>query len=161
MASDLFSLDTWSSFTSDADIFSSIVETAATPEILSPSSKKITKRKSRATKRSATTYITADVSNFREMVQQVTGVQFTARRDLSWKPAPKISGEAPAATIENYLPTLDTSSFLLESAAASSPSQGSSFGSPAVDGAAAAYELDIPPTSSFHCFPTLESWRVM
>lgn len=37
--------------------------------------KKITKRKSRASKRSPTKYFTADPANFREMVQQITGFQ--------------------------------------------------------------------------------------
>ncbi|MQK22112.1 VQ motif-containing protein, partial [Escherichia coli] len=37
---------------------------------------KVSKRKSRASKRSQTTFITADPANFRQMVQQVTGVRF-------------------------------------------------------------------------------------
>uniref|UniRef100_A0A5B6ZWS3 VQ domain-containing protein n=1 Tax=Davidia involucrata TaxID=16924 RepID=A0A5B6ZWS3_DAVIN len=37
---------------------------------------KTTKRKSRASKRTTTTFITADPANFRQMVQQVTGVRF-------------------------------------------------------------------------------------
>ncbi|KAL2545112.1 VQ motif-containing protein motif-containing protein [Forsythia ovata] len=37
---------------------------------------RITKRKSRALKRGTTTFITPDLANFRQMVQQVTGVRF-------------------------------------------------------------------------------------
>ncbi|CAA6654461.1 unnamed protein product [Spirodela intermedia] len=130
---------------------------------ISPTGKKISKRKSRATKRSTTTYITADPANFREMVQQVTGIRFGGGspelEDLVYKPEPQMSAGGGLGALQGgRLPTLDTSSFLLESAVASPPSTGSSFGSPALDGGGPAFDLE---PRSFPYFPTLESWRVM
>lgn len=129
---------------------------------ISPTGRKISKRKSRATKRSTTTYITADPANFREMVQQVTGIRFGGRSpelaEMVYKPEPKMSAGGLVALQGGRLPTLDTSSFLLESAAPSPPSTGSSFGSSALDGGASGFDLEPP---SFPYFPTLESWRVM
>ncbi|XP_078438057.1 calmodulin (CAM)-binding protein of 25 kDa [Wolffia australiana] len=126
-----------------------------------PTEKKISKRKSRASKRAATTYITVDVATFREMVQQVTGGRVTGGAGAAAE-----GGAVAAPPFSDYLPTLDTSSFLLESFAASSPSQGSSFSPPPpppMDGGAA-FLLEPPPPpppAAFHCFPTLESWRVV
>ncbi|XP_051138935.1 calmodulin-binding protein 25-like [Andrographis paniculata] len=117
---------------------------------------KVTKRKSRASKRSTTTFITADPANFRQMVQQVTGARFGG-----------LNGQLPAAEVlkpeakravtllphSNGLPTLDTSTFFLNAASSLLPPPPP----PPSDGAAAAV-LDF---DSFCSFPTLESWKVM
>lgn len=134
---------------------------------LGPAAGKMSKRKSRASKRSTTTYITADPANFRQMVQQVTGIRFAgAHEDAVLRPEPQRPGGAGAGAARvsplqgSCLPTLDTSSFLLDRAAwtpaPSPPSHGSSFGSPASE-PAAVFELE----ARFPCFPTLESWGVM
>ncbi|CAN4109343.1 unnamed protein product [Withania somnifera] len=83
-------------------------------------SKKIVKRKPRASKRASTTYITADVDSFRQMVQQVTGVsvygnvngdrQFPVGSILKPEPRRPVDRVQPVSC----LPTLDTSAFLLE-----------------------------------------------
>ncbi|KAI4341210.1 hypothetical protein MLD38_025961 [Melastoma candidum] len=99
------------------------------------SSGKVAKRKPRPTKRSQTTFITADVANFRQMVQQVTGSRLghlpTANLRKILRPEPHRSGDrfpAPSswgligsngdnaclASITSCLPTLDTSAFLLD-----------------------------------------------
>ncbi|CAJ1916955.1 unnamed protein product [Sphenostylis stenocarpa] len=143
---------------------------------------KISKRKSRASKRSQTTFITADPANFRQMVQQVTGVRFGAAAPIApavLKPEP----HRPAGNLARFsaaagcLPTLDTSAFLLDhnqqvvgpTSAGSGPATGLS-----VPG-----QLHFPPPLSgldpnaaslaslgldfdtFSSFPTLESWKVM
>ncbi|KAI4319647.1 hypothetical protein MLD38_033224 [Melastoma candidum] len=100
------------------------------------SSGKVTKRKPRATKRSQTTFITADAANFRQMVQQVTGSRLghlpTANLGRILRPEPHRPGnrftvpsrgnlvsshgdDACLASIGSCLPTLDTSAFLLDS----------------------------------------------
>ncbi|XP_030463585.2 calmodulin-binding protein 25-like [Syzygium oleosum] len=86
---------------------------------------KVSKRKSRASKRSQTTYINADPANFRQMVQQVTGARFVgAGLQVSapiLKPEPQRLGGArlvAAAAASGCLPTLDTSAFLLDHHAA-------------------------------------------
>lgn len=126
---------------------------------------KITKRKSRASKRSPTTFITADPANFRQMVQQVTG-QVPIGSLL--KPVPK----RPVGVVNRLqtgclLPTtLDTSAFLLDHhqqvvgpAAASMVAQGSlGFGPPGLVAGVGGAGLDFDGLCSF---PTLESWKVM
>ncbi|XP_004493311.1 calmodulin-binding protein 25 [Cicer arietinum] len=149
---------------------------------------KIPRRKSRASKRSQTTFITADPANFRQMVQQVTGVRFGAGSNVSMAPVMKpephravgfTGGRLPSAGA-GYLPTLDTSAFLLDqhgqhqqqtmvgsnSAANDGPGEISglgqlSFGQPIDDDAGfGSAGLDFETFSS--CFPTLESsWKVM
>ncbi|XP_042052213.1 calmodulin-binding protein 25-like [Salvia splendens] len=49
---------------------------------------RVSKRKSRASKRAATTFIAADPANFRQMVQQVTGVRFSGQLAVL-KPEPQ------------------------------------------------------------------------
>ncbi|KAK1280377.1 hypothetical protein QJS04_geneDACA015064 [Acorus gramineus] len=121
----------------------------------SPTSR-VSKRKSRATKRSPTTFITADPSNFRQMVQQVTGGRLGPVESMI-KPEPLRSSNL---TVQRYqsaaagrmggclLPTLDTSAIQGGNqgghVALSSPS----------DGTGADFEV-------FASFPTLESWGVM
>ncbi|KAK8705401.1 hypothetical protein V6N13_049004 [Hibiscus sabdariffa] len=97
------------------------------------------KRKSRASKRSRTTFIKADPTNFRQMVQQVTGVRF-GNAQMSPSPILKPDLHRPGS-----LPTLDTSAFLLDQPQPSS----------VVANAGASSDCD-----SFPFFPTLESWKV-
>ncbi|KAL3534777.1 hypothetical protein ACH5RR_003238 [Cinchona calisaya] len=75
---------------------------------------KITKRKSRPLKRTTTTFITADPENFREMVQQMTGVRFGGNGQLPVTPVLKPEPQRPVTGLQTgCLPTLDTSAFLL------------------------------------------------
>lgn len=108
---------------SDQEVTASKRQRASVPG----ASGKVSKRKSRASKKSQTTYITADPANFRQMVQQVTGARFVgAGLQLPapiLKPEPqRLSGgrlvassaAAAAAAASGCLPTLDTSAFLLD-----------------------------------------------
>ncbi|KAL4312169.1 hypothetical protein GQ457_01G012730 [Hibiscus cannabinus] len=108
------------------------------------------KRKSRASKRSLTTFIKADPTNFRQMVQEVTGVRVGNNAQMSPGPILKPEPQRPGS-----LPTLDTSAFLLEQR---QPSSGGVAGcglvplQTSMGGASSDYD-------SFPCFPTLESWK--
>ncbi|XP_068659938.1 calmodulin-binding protein 25 [Aristolochia californica] len=121
-----------------------------------PASGKISKRKSRATKRSPTTFITADPANFRQMVQQVTGVRLgNGQMPVSavLKPEP----QRALNRLQGCLPTLDTSAFLLDHhqqqvMGSSTAIPQVSFGS--VNDATSGFDFD-----TFQSFPTLESWR--
>ncbi|CAI9787487.1 unnamed protein product [Fraxinus pennsylvanica] len=123
---------------------------------------RITKRKSRASKRAMTTFITADPANFRQMVQQVTGVRFGG--DLNgFVPVSPVLNPDPQRP--NYmfqtgctLPTLDTSSYyLLDQQVVQPPVINVPPPSTAVaDGGVAGFSFD-----TFSSFPTLESWQVM
>lgn len=85
---------------------------------------KVSKRKSRASKRSQTTFITADAANFRQMVQQVTGVRFGNASPVPMVPILKPEPQRPGNRLPGggggaagggaCLPTLDTSAFLLD-----------------------------------------------
>lgn len=131
---------------------------ATFPSVVGP---KITKRKSRASKRSPTTFITADPENFRQMVQQVTGVRFAAGSNHVVKPEP----HRPAGVVNRlqtgcFLPTLDTSAFLLDhhnqqQGLGLGPT-GVEFGPPAVVAEASGPRFDF---DGFSGFPTLESWN--
>ncbi|KAF6151884.1 hypothetical protein GIB67_010458 [Kingdonia uniflora] len=138
---------------------------------------RVSKRKSRASKRTPTTFITADPANFRQMVQQVTGIRFGNSHVPVGVPILK---PEPQRFQNNYdynsscclLPTLDTSAFLLNN---NNNNNGIAVG-PTVGAAAAAatnsnncfsfshveeeggFDFD---TTVFQSFPTLESWRVM
>ncbi|KAK9671276.1 hypothetical protein RND81_12G018800 [Saponaria officinalis] len=131
--------------------------------------RKIAKRKSRASKRSTTTFITADPANFREMVQQVTGVGVGSSQIL--KPEPQRAGvglgPGVVARLQGVgnggymLPTLDTSAFLLDHrqqvvgpGSVGGGAQG--FGPSAGEVGGPGFDFD-----GFSCFPTLESWKVM
>nr|AUS89395.1 calmodulin-binding protein [Sesuvium portulacastrum] len=148
------------------------------PKNPGPPTGKITKRKSRASKRSPTTFITADPANFRQMVQQVTGVRFVGGSNpvgSVYKPEPQRANGGNNNGVVNrlqagcLLPTLDTSAFLLDhhhqqvgpATTVVGPQVGaSSLGSrpPAVvaDGGGPGLDFD-----GFSGFPTLESWKVM
>lgn len=124
-------------------------------------SRKITKRKSRASRRNTTTYITADVDNFRHMVQQVTGVSFGGGGQL---PVANVLKPEPQRVVNQlqpgccFLPTLDTSAFLLDHFTQQSmeptpapPPQ--TVADVVADGGSCGYDF-----SSFSGFPTLESF---
>ncbi|KAK2652184.1 hypothetical protein Ddye_012040 [Dipteronia dyeriana] len=133
---------------------------------------KVSKRKSRASKRTQTTFITADPANFRQMVQQVTGVRFgNSQMPVTQilKPEPQRPGTRLPG-LGGCLPTLDTSAFLLDHhqqhvvmGPVSGPGSGSgsSLGSgpfPFQGSLVADGGLDF---ETFPNFPTLESWKVM
>ncbi|KAJ4706755.1 calmodulin-binding protein 25-like [Melia azedarach] len=140
------------------------------PAMPGPNSGKITKRKSRASKRTQTTFITADPANFRQMVQQVTGVKF-GNSQVSMAPILKPEPHRPGSRLAGLggaggcLPTLDTSAFLLDHqhhqqvAASSGSISGAVIGSGQYDfqvgEGGTATGLDFEAISSF---PTLESW---
>ncbi|XP_071698731.1 calmodulin-binding protein 25-like [Rutidosis leptorrhynchoides] len=77
------------------------------------------KRKSRTTKRSVTTFIQADPANFRQMVQQVTGVKFEANGSSGQFSVSQFAKPEPVRQpyinkLQGLLPTLDTSAYLLD-----------------------------------------------
>ncbi|WOG98163.1 hypothetical protein DCAR_0417504 [Daucus carota subsp. sativus] len=124
---------------------------------------KITKRKSRASKKNTTTFITADPSNFRQMVQQVTGVKFGNAQ----VPVASVLKPEPQRMVNRFqgcLPTLDTSAFLLDHHVAAAnapvmsqqPTMGYGTAGVAAEGGGAGFDFE-----SFSGFPTLESWKVM
>ncbi|CAA2986067.1 Hypothetical predicted protein [Olea europaea subsp. europaea] len=117
---------------------------------------RITKRKSRASKRAMTTFITADPANFRQMVQQVTGVRFGG--DLNGLVQPKPDPQRPIHMFQTgcTLPTLDTSSYLLDQVVQPPVINVPPPSTVVADGGAAGFSFD-----SFCSFPTLESWQVM
>ncbi|KAL0740064.1 hypothetical protein Bca4012_081577 [Brassica carinata] len=138
---------------------------------------KAMKRRSRASKKPQTTFITADPSNFRQMVQQVTGAKYT--NDTSSmlfapivRPEPhrlvdSLSSIITSEQKSTAVPTLDTSAFLSnhhqENLLAGNTYSGNedavrllSAKANAKSGGLAA-EFDPP----YPTFPTLESWKVM
>ncbi|GKV32714.1 hypothetical protein SLEP1_g41301 [Rubroshorea leprosula] len=131
---------------------------------------KVSKRKSRASKRSQTTFITADPANFRQMVQQVTGVRFgNAQLPVAQvlKPEPQRAGsQLTGAATGGFLPTLDTSAFLLDHHQQNVPMgpsvSGVGFGpgplgfqsSVASNTGSAALDFE-----TYASFPTLDSWK--
>ncbi|WMV52590.1 hypothetical protein MTR67_045975 [Solanum verrucosum] len=123
-------------------------------------SKKIVKRKPRASKRASTTYITADVDSFRQMVQQVTGARISGNGQLSVSSILKPEPRRPVDRVQpvSCLPTLDTSAFLLD------PTSSFMHPPPAVAGSVAAVRQPSAVVvdggygfDSFCGFPTLES----
>ncbi|KAF9679494.1 hypothetical protein SADUNF_Sadunf06G0020700 [Salix dunnii] len=137
---------------------------------------KVSKRKTRASKRSQTTFIAADPANFRQMVQQVTGVRF-GNPQVSIVPALKPEPQRPGGRLlggSGYLPTLDTSAFLLDHhqqqvviGSTSGSNTGPDFG-PGTISFAQPMVGDVGAHSSgglnfdtFSSFPTLESWKVV
>ncbi|OIW03223.1 hypothetical protein TanjilG_13017 [Lupinus angustifolius] len=140
---------------------------------------KISKRKSRASKRSQTTFITADPADFRQMVQQVTGVRVSGSEMRTMapvlKPEPQRLNGGSVGGVRlpvgaGYLPTLDTSAFLLDhhQQQGLGPNLGTtgfsgpgpvSFGPPIgiIDGSFGTSDIDF---DTFSSFPTLESWKL-
>uniref|UniRef100_A0A1J3GKG4 VQ domain-containing protein n=1 Tax=Noccaea caerulescens TaxID=107243 RepID=A0A1J3GKG4_NOCCA len=142
-------------------------------DTVSGSQGKSTKRRSRASKKSQTTFITADPSNFRQMVQQVTGSKYDTSSVFFApivKPEPhRLVNRLPCVPSEKStaVPTLDTSAFLSnhhqENLVAGNAFSGngvvglpSAKSNATVEGGGSAVEFDTYPT-----FPTLESWKVM
>ncbi|CAL9039083.1 calmodulin-binding protein 25-like [Musa acuminata AAA Group] len=117
---------------------------------------RVSKRKSRSSKRSPTTYINADPAHFREMVQRITGVRLDGElAEPLVKPEPVRPAVGARAALQYLcLPTLDTSAFLLDQRTAD-VGDGGSLGPPPD---APAFDLAalLSPV-----FPTLESWGVM
>jgi VQ motif len=113
-------------------------------------------------KTNLTTYISTDAANFRQMVQHVTGAGFEfgesgleAEPGLV-RPEPK---RAASATMQSscVLPTLDTSSFLLDQEGLIGALQGKeSVGLLAGTGGDPVFQMD-----PLNYFPTLESWSVV
>ncbi|KAK6944501.1 VQ protein [Dillenia turbinata] len=134
---------------------------------------KVTKRKSRATKGSTTTFITADPANFRQMVQQVTGVRFGSGH-VPVAPVLKPEPQRLGNRLQGCLPTLDTSAFLLDrqvvvpTTPAHTTNNTLSGGSP-ICFTSPAVAVDVgsgggtggSEFGSFAVFPTLESWKVV
>ncbi|XWS57192.1 hypothetical protein CRYUN_Cryun09bG0152400 [Craigia yunnanensis] len=132
-----------------------------------PPNGKVSKRKSSASKRFQTTFITADPANFRQMVQQVTGVRF-GNAQMSLSPILKPEPQRPGSRLPNSaglgcLPTLDTSAFLLDH---QQPSSGAVIGSSLLPFQSSAVAEGVASTGAnldcdtFRSFPTLESWKV-
>ncbi|KAE8658821.1 Peroxisomal membrane 22 kDa family protein isoform 1 [Hibiscus syriacus] len=113
-----------------------------------PPTGKVSKLKPRASKRSQTTFIMADPANFRQMVQQVTGVRFGDGQMpvsplLKLEPQ-RLGNRLPNVAGPGFLPTLDTSAVLLDH---QQPFSGAVVGS--------SLDCEIFPS-----FPTLDSWKV-
>lgn len=117
------------------------------------------KRKSRASKRSTTTFITADPANFRQMVQQVTGVRFAGQvpSPVLLKPEPQRPGVNRVMQGQGCLPTLDTSAFLLDHHLIHRQQVFAPSGATAAPPTAAVSTPDFTDFDSFSSFPTLES----
>lgn len=107
---------------------------------LAPAGARAGKRRSRASKRAPTTYISTDPANFRLMVQQITGVQ------------------ADAAGVELMMLQVQASAPLGAAAAGNRPQL-----LPAGDEASALrqHQLQLQLQQQQPCFPTLDSWNVM
>ncbi|KAJ8534333.1 hypothetical protein K7X08_007657 [Anisodus acutangulus] len=121
---------------------------------------KITKRKSRASRSNTTTYITADVDNFRHMVQQVTGVRFGSDGQLAVTHVLKLEPQGVSNRLQpvSCLPTFDTSAFLLDHVSQQSMDPTSTMlptppSDVVVDGGSCGFDF-----STFSGFPTLESF---
>lgn len=128
-------------------------------------------RRSRASKKPQTTFIAADPSNFRQMVQQVTGAKYNNddTSSMPFKPEAQRLSSVTSLERSTAVPTLDTSAFLsnhhhenlLAGSIFSSSDDASVVGlssekGNAKSGGGSAAEFDPYPT-----FPTLESWKVM
>lgn len=126
------------------------IETRPVKGTLVPSGR-VTKRKSRASKRSQVTYINADPANFRQMVQQVTGIHFEP--GLVDAPLLKPEPQRMPVMIQQgcLLPTLDTSAHMLNQA------RESSLAAP-VRAERTVTGFGLEPGMSF---PTLESWGMI
>lgn len=120
---------------------------------------RIIKRKSRASKRNTTTFITADPANFRQMVQEVTGVRFVNGQMPVYGPVLKPEPQRASFTrLQGCLPTLDTSAFLLNhhNQQVVGPSSTTAIAQPlqVVSDGGSGFDFE-----SFSSFPTLESWK--
>jgi hypothetical protein len=109
---------------------------------LAPAGGRAGKRRSRASKRAPTTYISTDAATFRVMVQRVTGAD---ESELLLQQQDGASGLG----LGLLLPQLGVEQFLQAG--------------PAAHAAAAAYTTAPPPAPAEQqpLFPTLDSWNVM
>ncbi|WOH06323.1 hypothetical protein DCAR_0625748 [Daucus carota subsp. sativus] len=122
---------------------------------------KITKRRSRASKRNTTTFITADPANFRRMVQQVTGLS-VGNGQVPVAPLLKPEPQRLVNRVQGGWPTLDSSSFMAGYQYQPQPVVGPTYAGPlggyapatAVDGGGGGGGFGLESISSF---PTLES----
>ncbi|KAG2325616.1 hypothetical protein Bca52824_008344 [Brassica carinata] len=132
------------------------------------------KRRSRvSTKKSQTTFITADAANFRQMVQQVTGAKFVGSPSHGIfspivKPEPHrlASRVPPSSSSSSAVPTLDTSSFLSNHHQENMVNDFSSVSAPVSTAATVKYGVgggggSAVELDGYQSFPTLESWKVM
>lgn len=116
----------------------------------SPAGRVSKKRKSRASKRSPTTYITADPANFRELVQRVTGTRPGDVMETTPDPALPPPPAAGAVAQGNRLrPALDAAGLLLDQ---------TRFLGPEV---VAPGFAEFDPLFLLPNFPTLDSWGAM
>lgn len=116
---------------------------------------RVAKRKARASKRSQTTYINADPANFRQMVQQVTGIRFEPGL-VDAPPLVKPEPQRMPVVMQQgcLLPTLDTSAHMLNQARESG---GGAIAAPVqVERTGTGFGLE-----SGMSFPTLESWGMI
>ncbi|KAL6539738.1 hypothetical protein OROHE_011509 [Orobanche hederae] len=126
-----------------------------------PPNGRVSKRKSRGSKRSATartTFIAADPANFRQLVQQVTGARFDGLDEpltVATVFEPDGIKLKKGARWDGGLSTLDTSAILLDGSASPPVSRPTEL---ADGGGSAAGERLF---DSFCSFPTLESWKAM
>ncbi|KAL8147394.1 calmodulin-binding protein 25-like [Apium graveolens] len=134
---------TSSTFTSPSISGSSDLDTPMQTRISAVRNKKITKRKCGAGRKSTTTFVNADASNFRQLVQQMTGVKF----GVILKPEAQRVGNR----FHGCLPTLDTSAYSFDHRQEYAPitAKGRQ-GYFSAEGGAGGLNND--------CFPTLESW---
>ncbi|KAJ8484549.1 hypothetical protein OPV22_017034 [Ensete ventricosum] len=116
-----------------------------------PAGRVAKKRRSRASKRSPTTYIATDPANFRELVQRATGTRAAGSAGEHQYPAAAVQGSP-------LLPTLDTSSFLHDRADLAGPDVAGSFG-PTMDGPV------LPEFDPFFVvsttYPMIDTWGVI
>uniref|UniRef100_A0ACD5XPF6 Uncharacterized protein n=1 Tax=Avena sativa TaxID=4498 RepID=A0ACD5XPF6_AVESA len=141
-----------------------------------PAARRIAKRRPRPSRRLPTTYISADPTEFRRMVHQVTGADElllllpTPSSQQAEEPLllPTPAGRAAASGAGGagralLLPTLDTSAFLLGGGCRVTPAAARTDAlppPPPCDGDSLA--LDNNTSGSTHCgFPTLESWDLL
>lgn len=147
---------------------SSDLEASATPKRRTTTSSvngkiRITKRKSRATKKNQTTFITADPSNFRQMVQQVTGIRF----DSTTSTLPPLLSHYVKPEIHRPIGRYTSSFFSDQSQSLISDrsiygggglNSVNTFAGQSGNVIESSYGAS---TDGFACFPTLESWKVM
>ncbi|KAK1397407.1 Peroxisomal membrane 22 kDa family protein [Heracleum sosnowskyi] len=109
---------------------------------------KIIKRKSRAGKKSTTTFINADASNFRQLVQQMTGVRFGVGHVILKPEAQRVGNR-----FSGSLPTLDTSALSFDHC-----KEFEACTSTTTMGQQGYFRAEGGDELNNECFPTLESW---
>ncbi|VVB02934.1 unnamed protein product [Arabis nemorensis] len=124
--------------------------------------KAATKRRSRASKKSQTTFITADPSNFRQMVQQVTGANYVDdSTSVVFNPILKPEPYRLVNRLSTAVPTLDTSAFLSNHQQENAFSGNGGVGLPTGKSSGTVEAGGGSAVDTYPNFPTLESWKVM